>query len=156
VQWHVYFTFLIIKHFIHFNGEVKFVVSSCLKLRSSRRCRQYGPQTRWYPITTLHSVTTQNTSSWYITAWMCQNSTRLSVRVSSSNFWSNRPVLDWYGPLCCLMQLQVHYHTLKICGFYCDSFHLRGPLAKFVDSPYYFESELCGGTVTVSFWKYLP
>jgi hypothetical protein len=29
--------------------------------------------------------------------------------------------------------------------------HIRGPFAKFVDSPYYSESELCGGAVTVSF-----
>jgi hypothetical protein len=29
-------------------------------------------------------------------------------------------------------------------------------LQKFVDSPYYSESELCGGAVTVSFSKYLP
>jgi hypothetical protein len=33
---------------------------------------------------------------------------------------------------------------------------IRGPLAKFVDSPYYSESVLCGGAVTVSFSKYLP
>jgi hypothetical protein len=31
----------------------------------------------------------------------------------------------------------------------------RGPFAKFVNSPYYSESELCGGAVTVSFSKYL-
>jgi len=28
---------------------------------------------------------------------------------------------------------------------------LRGPFEKFVDSPYYSESELCGGAVKVSF-----
>jgi hypothetical protein len=28
-------------------------------------------------------------------------------------------------------------------------------IAKFVDAPYYIESELCGGTVTASFSKYL-
>jgi hypothetical protein len=33
--------------------------------------------------------------------------------------------------------------------------NIRGPFAKFVDSPYYSESELCGGAVTVSFSKYL-
>jgi hypothetical protein len=33
---------------------------------------------------------------------------------------------------------------------------LRGPFEKFVDSPYYSESELCGDVVTVSFSKYLP
>jgi hypothetical protein len=31
----------------------------------------------------------------------------------------------------------------------------RGPLEKFVEPPYYFESELCGAAVTVSFSKYL-
>jgi hypothetical protein len=29
---------------------------------------------------------------------------------------------------------------------------LRGPFEKFVDSPYYSESELCGGVVTVFFF----
>jgi hypothetical protein len=28
---------------------------------------------------------------------------------------------------------------------------IRGPFAKFVDSPYYFESELCGGAMAVFF-----
>jgi hypothetical protein len=32
----------------------------------------------------------------------------------------------------------------------------RGPFEKFLDSPYYSESEICGGTVTVSFSNYLP
>jgi hypothetical protein len=32
---------------------------------------------------------------------------------------------------------------------------MREPFEKFVDSPYYSESELCGGVVTVSFLKYL-
>jgi hypothetical protein len=32
---------------------------------------------------------------------------------------------------------------------------LRGPFVKFVDSPYYSESELRGGAVTVCFSKYL-
>jgi hypothetical protein len=34
--------------------------------------------------------------------------------------------------------------------------HIRGQFAKFVDSPYYSESELCGGAVTVSFFKVAP
>jgi hypothetical protein len=33
---------------------------------------------------------------------------------------------------------------------------IRGPFAKFVDSPYYSESEISGGAVTVSFSKYFP
>jgi hypothetical protein len=33
---------------------------------------------------------------------------------------------------------------------------VRGPFAKFVESPYYSVSELRGGAVTVSFSKYLP
>jgi hypothetical protein len=32
---------------------------------------------------------------------------------------------------------------------------LREPFAKFVNSTYFFESELCGGAVTVSFLKYV-
>jgi hypothetical protein len=35
-------------------------------------------------------------------------------------------------------------------------FYLWGLFAKFIDSPYYSESELCGGVVMVSFSKYLP
>jgi hypothetical protein len=31
---------------------------------------------------------------------------------------------------------------------------IRGPFEKFVDSPYYCESELCGDAVTVPFSKY--
>jgi hypothetical protein len=34
--------------------------------------------------------------------------------------------------------------------------NIQGPFAKSVDSPYYSESELCGGAVTVSFSKYPP
>jgi hypothetical protein len=33
---------------------------------------------------------------------------------------------------------------------------IRGPFAKFVDSYYYSESELCGGAVTISLSKHLP
>jgi hypothetical protein len=33
---------------------------------------------------------------------------------------------------------------------------VRGPFERFVDSPYYSESELCGGAVTDSFLKCLP
>jgi len=41
------------------------------------------------------------------------------------------------------------------CGKPRHSCDIRGPLAKFVDSPYYSKSELCGGAVTVSFSKYI-
>jgi hypothetical protein len=34
--------------------------------------------------------------------------------------------------------------------------HVRGTFEKFVHPPYYSESGLCGGAVTVSFSKYLP
>jgi hypothetical protein len=33
---------------------------------------------------------------------------------------------------------------------------IRRPFEKFVDSSYYSGSELCGGAVAVSLWKYLP
>jgi len=32
----------------------------------------------------------------------------------------------------------------------------RGPFEKFVDSPYYSESELCEGSMTLFFSEYLP
>jgi hypothetical protein len=32
----------------------------------------------------------------------------------------------------------------------------QGLFAKFIDSPHYYNSELCGGAVKVSFSKYLP
>jgi hypothetical protein len=38
----------------------------------------------------------------------------------------------------------------------CERERERGPFEKFVDSPYYSESDLCGGTVMVSVLKYLP
>jgi hypothetical protein len=38
----------------------------------------------------------------------------------------------------------------------CLNEFILGPFTKFVDSPYYSESEFCGGAVTVSFSKYLP
>jgi hypothetical protein len=34
--------------------------------------------------------------------------------------------------------------------------YVRGPFAKFVDSPYYSESELRGGAVTVSLFEVPP
>jgi hypothetical protein len=45
---------------------------------------------------------------------------------------------------------------ITLCRTQTKSNFLRGPSEKFVDSPYYSESELCGGAVTVSFSKYLP
>jgi hypothetical protein len=67
------------------------------------------------------------------------------------------------GP-CCLqhcMALQPrrirleHSHILQACAIKMLG-NIRGPFEKFVDSPYYSESELCGGVVTVCFSKYLP
>jgi hypothetical protein len=43
----------------------------------------------------------------------------------------------------------------SLCDAWCSplTMKLRGLFEKFVDSPYYSESELCGGAVTVSFSK---
>jgi hypothetical protein len=49
---------------------------------------------------------------------------------------------------------EVHVLVLSKC-FLCEFAFLRGPFEKFMDSPYYSESELCGGAVTVSFSKYI-
>jgi hypothetical protein len=48
--------------------------------------------------------------------------------------------------------------TMKLLGIHKLNVmpYIRGVLAKFVDSPHYSESELCGGAVTVSFSKSLP
>jgi hypothetical protein len=35
-------------------------------------------------------------------------------------------------------------------------YNVWGLFEKFIDSTYYSELELCGGTVTACFWKYLP
>jgi hypothetical protein len=43
-------------------------------------------------------------------------------------------------------------YAYSMCVCVC----IRGPFEKFLDPPYYSESELCGGAVTVSFSKYLP
>jgi hypothetical protein len=58
-------------------------------------------------------------------------------------------------------------HLMMIPFFLCHSLllpklssaawlNIQGPFVKFVDSPYYSESELCGGVVMVSFLNYLP
>jgi hypothetical protein len=50
------------------------------------------------------------------------------------------------------------FSTNNVTSIFC-SFCVRGLFAKFVDSPYYSDSELCGGAVTVSFFffpRYLP
>jgi hypothetical protein len=60
------------------------------------------------------------------------------------NEWSctSTPAIYLHGLMCSWAQ-----------GLYL---YIGGPFAKFVDSPYYSESELCGGAVTVSFSKYGP
>jgi hypothetical protein len=50
------------------------------------------------------------------------------------------------------MKIRELVQSLMGVGKHID---IQGPFAKFVDSPYYPESELCGGAVTVSFSKYL-
>jgi hypothetical protein len=45
---------------------------------------------------------------------------------------------------------------MKHYSFGKTAAHRRTPFEKFVDSPYYSESELCEGAVTVSFTKHLP
>jgi hypothetical protein len=46
---------------------------------------------------------------------------------------------------------------IKLLGIISVDFNvIRGLFAKYVDSPYYSKSELCGGAVMVSFSKYLP
>jgi hypothetical protein len=58
-------------------------------------------------------------------------------------------------------RIQSSVRHLKCCYRHSSSrrpqlLNIRGPFAKFVDSPYYSELEFCEGAVTVSFSKYLP
>jgi hypothetical protein len=48
-----------------------------------------------------------------------------------------------------------HEICMYVCMYVCMCY-IRGPFEKFVDSPYYSESEPCGGAVTVSLSNYLP
>jgi hypothetical protein len=50
---------------------------------------------------------------------------------------------------CIYIFMYVHMHI-------CMYTYVQGPFAKFMDSPYYSELELCGGAEIVSFLKYLP
>jgi hypothetical protein len=58
-----------------------------------------------------------------------------------------------------LLQIDICYKIRYLFAVWLMSreplWNIRGPFAKLVDSPYYSESELCGGAVTVSFSKYL-
>jgi hypothetical protein len=55
------------------------------------------------------------------------------------------PSLSQYvSTACCLVKQEDNFAFMVI----------QGSFAKFVDSPYYSESELCGGAVTVSFSKH--
>jgi hypothetical protein len=58
-----------------------------------------------------------------------------------------------YDPLQRMWTAFRSFYTVVILVLH---FYIRGQFAKFVDSPYYSESELRGGAVTVSFSKYLP
>jgi len=46
--------------------------------------------------------------------------------------------------------------SIPVAWFGKQDTHIRGLFEKFMDSPFHSESELCEGTVTVSFSKFLP
>jgi hypothetical protein len=54
-----------------------------------------------------------------------------------------------------LMRVTCLAHSCFLIQSY-ETHYVRGPFEKFVDSPYYSESELCGDAVTISFLKCLP
>jgi hypothetical protein len=51
---------------------------------------------------------------------------------------------------------RLRYVLLSLLLLLLLLWYLRGPFEKFMDSPYYSESELCGGAVTVSFFEVTP
>jgi hypothetical protein len=84
--------------------------------------------------------------SWF-SAWLCvgypnTNVGRFTIIASFS------PIFTKVGFPSNSLIVSTHHRDFEM--------HVRGPVAKFVDSPYYSESELRGGAVTVSFSKYLP
>jgi hypothetical protein len=46
--------------------------------------------------------------------------------------------------------------TRQMFQFYTNTIFVQGSFEKFMDSLCYFKSELCGGVVMVSLFKYLP
>jgi hypothetical protein len=57
----------------------------------------------------------------------------------------------------CQQRFQGPANVITVRHVYkCIAPSIWGPFEKFVDSPYYSKSELCGGAVTVSFSKHLP
>jgi hypothetical protein len=58
--------------------------------------------------------------------------------------------------VCMYVWMCVCVIVLRMYVYVCEYMYVRGPFEKFVDSPYYSESEFCRDAVTVSFSKYLP
>jgi hypothetical protein len=63
-----------------------------------------------------------------------------------------------YKPHCYMLKschvVPVAYYAFHSAEMHESYYKVRGPFAKFVDSPYYSESEPRGGAVTVTFSKY--
>jgi hypothetical protein len=92
-------------------GTIPMFQSTLLLPSSPWRWRQYRPLKHWYPTTTLHSITTQKTSTWNITAvkasklvrtwWQSENP---GHQVLTSHF---------------SYHTHVHTHTWECPLFYC-------------------------------------
>jgi hypothetical protein len=125
--------------------------------------RQHSPQKRWYPTAKLHSVTTQKTSItvsclFYVlhcssiclggiprnvvltfTVIKCPHSACMCTAISRFTDTHNRDKVLENG----------HKQVSSIAEL-IDFLKIWMPSETFVESPYYSESELCGGAVTVS------
>jgi hypothetical protein len=75
--------------------------------------------------------------------------------LNAAHFMLIRHLSTLYFCVCMCMFMWLTWMFLQSCLF-VSLFHIRGPFEKFVNSPYFSESELGGGAVTVSLSKYLP
>jgi hypothetical protein len=68
--------------------------------------------------------------------------------------YTNETQISRYARVACKLSIFPETDELHLTNTYFFS-QIQGPFAKFKDSPYYSDSDLCGGAVTVSFLKYL-
>jgi hypothetical protein len=91
--------------------------------------------------------------------WLLQTITKTLLHTTNRMDWSCQYFKNSNSGLQ-IMLLQKYPSHSKCHVYFTITYEsvpvIRGPFEKFGDSPYYFELELCGGAVTVSFSKYLP
>jgi hypothetical protein len=98
------------------------------------RCRQHGPLKRWYPTTTLYSVTTQNTTTWS-NSLLLQRSrahcSHLSPQDSNIYFTSSQP-----KPPTLFHSIRFHSQMFLCILFHCVCYMYRSSHLSGSNHPY--------------------